>query len=128
MVYYPMPWHVEITEEAKAEIQRLPADMRAHFLRIAQMLEDFGPQKVTKPHVDHLEGKLWEIRMHGQDGIARAIYFAAQGQQLIVVHAFQKKTQKTPRRDIELAFTRMQGWLHDETQRLSARRTGRPPR
>jgi phage-related protein len=123
-----MSWHVEITEWAKPEIQSLPDDMRAHFLRIAQMLEDLGPQRVTKPHVDHLEGKLWEIRMHGQDGIARAIYFAAQGQQLIVVRAFVKKTPKTPRREIELAFTRMQGWLQRETQRLPERRAGKPRR
>lgn len=121
-----MSWHVDITDEAKPEIQSLPDDMRAHFLRIAQMLEDFGPQKVTKPHVDHLEGKLWEIRMHGKDGIAHAIYFTAHGQQLIVVRAFNKKTQKTPRREIEIAFTRMQGWLQRETQRLSTRRTRKP--
>ena len=114
-----MSWHVEISDEAKPELQSLPVDMRAHFLRIAQMLEDLVPQKVTKPHVDHLEGKLWEIRMHGQDGIARAIYFAAQGQRLIVVRAFVKKRQKTPHREIEIAFTRMQGWLKRETQRLS---------
>jgi len=121
-----MRWHVEITDEAKPELQSLPDDMRAHFLRIAQMLEDLGPQKVTKPHIDHLEGKLWEIRMRGRGGIARAIYFAAQGQRLIVVRAFVKKTPKTPRREIELAFTRMQGWLKRETQRLSERRAGQP--
>ena len=121
-----MSWHVEITDEAKPELQSLPDGMRAHFLRIAQMLEDLGPQKVTKPHVDHLDGKLWEIRMHGHDGIARAIYFAAHGQRLIVVRAFTKKTQQTPRREIEIAFTRMQGWLHDETQRLSERRADQP--
>ena len=121
-----MSWHLEITDEAKAELQSLPDDMRAHFLRIAQMLEDFGPQQVRRPHVDHLEDKLWEIRMHGKDGIARAIYFAVQGQRLIVVRAFTKKTQKTPRREIEIAFARMQGWLHNEAQRLSPRRTGQP--
>ena len=123
-----MSWHVEITDEAKPELQSLPDDMRPHFLRIAQMLEDFGPQRVRRPHVDHLEHKLWEIRMHGQDGQSRAIYFAAQGQRLIVVRAFIKKTQKTPRREIEIAYARMQGWLQDETQRLSPRRTGQPRR
>ena len=118
-----MSWHIEITDEAKPELQSLPDDMRAHFLRTAQMLEDFGPHAVRRPHVDHLEDKLWEIRMRGRDGIARAIYFAAQGQRLIVVRAFIKKTEKTPRREIEIAYARMQGWLQYETQRLSARRT-----
>jgi phage-related protein len=54
-----------------------------------------------------LEGKLWEIRMTGRDGIARAIYVTQTGQRLIVLHVFAKKTQKTPRRAIETAHTRM---------------------
>ena len=124
-----MSWHVHITDEAETELKRLPADMYAHFLRIAEMLEDFGPQKVTKPHVDHLQGRLWEIRMHGRDGIARAIYFAAFGQRLIVVRAFVKKTQKTPRREIDIALTRMQGWQdHEKLQRPAERGTQKPRR
>jgi phage-related protein len=102
-----MSWHIDITEDAQAELDALPADMRAHFVRIAELLEEFGPHQVKKPHVEHLAGKLWEIRMKGKDGIARAIYFAAQGQRLVVIRAFIKKTQKTPRRELELAFKRM---------------------
>ena len=117
-----MRWHVEITDEAKPELECLPADMYAHFLRIAEMLEDYGPHKVREPHVAPLERKLWEIRMRGRDGIARAIYFAAHRQRFIVVRVFVKKTQKTPRREIEIAFTRMQGWYeHDKLQRPSER-------
>ena len=124
-----MSWHIDITDEAAPELQSLPADMYAHFLRIAEMLEDFGPQKVRRPHVDHLEGKLWEMRMRGRDGIARAIYFAAQGQRLIVIRAFVKKTEKTPRREIEIAYARMQGWLnHEKLQRLSERISRKPRR
>src|SRR5437588_12725983 len=103
-----MSWHVKLTEEAKAELDAFPKDIRAHFLRIAELLEVLGPHQVREPHVKHLVGKLWEMRMKGKDGIARAIYFAAQGQRLVVVRAFTKKTQKTPRRDIELAAKRMQ--------------------
>ena len=104
-----MRWRVELTEEAEAEIDALPADMRARFLHIAELLEELGPHNVREPHVKHLEDKLWEMRMTGRDGIARAIYFAAQGRRLIVVRAFVKKTQKTPRREIELALRRMRG-------------------
>lgn len=85
----------------------LPADMRARFLHIAEMLVDFGPHRVGMPHVRHLEGKLWEIRMTGRDGIARAIYVAQEGQRLTVLHVFVKKTQKTPRSAIEMACGRM---------------------
>lgn len=102
-----MAWHVELIPEAEAELLELPPDMRARFLHIAEMLTEFGPQRVGMPHVRPLEGKLWEIRMTGRDGIARAIYVARTGQRLIVLHVFVKKTQKTPRRAIETAYFRM---------------------
>ena len=41
------------------------------------MLEEFGPQNIREPYVKPLKVKkanLWEIRMKGKSGIARAIY------------------------------------------------------
>lgn len=78
--------------------------------RIAALLEELGPHHVREPHVKHLEDKLWEMRLTGRDGIARAIYFTALERRLIVVRAFVKKTQKTPRREIEIARRRMRAW------------------
>ncbi|WP_431821211.1 type II toxin-antitoxin system RelE/ParE family toxin [Burkholderia sp. F1] len=102
-----MTWHVELIPEATTELLALPPDMRARFLHIAEMLEEFGPQRVGMPHVRPVEGKLREIRMTGRDGIARAIYVARTGQRLVVLHGFVKKTRKTPRRAIEMACARM---------------------
>jgi phage-related protein len=61
---------------------------------------------MREPHVKHLEGSLWEMRMKGKDGISRAIYVTARGHRVIVVRVFLKKTQKTPRREIDLALER----------------------
>jgi len=61
-----------------------------------------------EPNVKHLEGKLWEMRLTGRDGIARALYVAAIGKRVVVVRAFVKKTQKTPRTEIDLALQRAQ--------------------
>jgi phage-related protein len=102
-----MVWHVELIREAEAELLALPPDMRARFLHIAEMLEEFGPQRVGMPHVRALDGKLWEIRMTGRDGIARALYVTRTGQRVVVLHVFVKKTQKTPWRAIEIAYSRM---------------------
>ncbi|HMN20192.1 MAG TPA: type II toxin-antitoxin system RelE/ParE family toxin [Ottowia sp.] len=85
----------------------LPADMQARFLRIAELLEEFGPQRVGLPHVRPLESKLWEMRMKGRDGIARAVYAAVQGRCLLVLHVFVKKTQATPRKAIDTALQRL---------------------
>jgi phage-related protein len=46
------------------------------------------------------------MRLRGKDGIARAIYVTAIGQRVVIVRVFAKKTQKTPRREIELALKR----------------------
>lgn len=102
-----MTWHVELIPKAEAELLALPPDMRARFLHIAEMLAEFGPQRVGMPHVRPLEGKLWEIRMTGRDGIARAVYVTRTSQRLVVLHVFAKKTQKAPRRAIETAYARM---------------------
>lgn len=59
-----------------------------------------------EPYVKHLGGKLWEMRMRGKDGIARAIYVTAPGERVVVLHAFVKKTQKTPQRALEMARDR----------------------
>jgi len=56
--------------------------------------------------VKRLEGKLWELRLTGRDGIARALYVTAIGRGVVVVRAFVKKTPKTPRAEIELALKR----------------------
>jgi phage-related protein len=63
-------------------------------------------ERMREPYVKHLEGPVWEMRMKGRDGIARAAYITATGRRVVVVHVFAKKTQKTPRREIEIALGR----------------------
>ena len=102
-----MTWTVETLDEVvDAEIVALPTDMRASFLRLAERIEAVGLERVGQPHIKHLQDKLWEMRFGGRDGIARAIYVTAVGRRVIVVHAFVKKTQKTPRAALELAARR----------------------
>ncbi|AZU02581.1 hypothetical protein X907_0030 [Glycocaulis alkaliphilus] len=102
-----MSWTVEtLNAEVDAELDALPADMRARFTRIAQLIESVGLTHIGMPHVRPLESGLWEMRMTGRDGIARAIYVTRTGRRVIVVGAFVKKTQTTPRREIEMALKR----------------------
>jgi phage-related protein len=70
------------------------------------MIEAWGIERMREPHVKHLDGRLWEMRMTGRDGISRAIYVVAAGRRVVVVRAFIKKTQKTPRSELELARRR----------------------
>jgi hypothetical protein len=43
------------------------------------MIESVGLEKVGEPHIKHLEGPLWEMRMTGRDGISRALYVTVKG-------------------------------------------------
>ena len=102
-------WSVEtLDKRVDRELTKLSRDLFARFLWIADLLTEQGPENVGMPHVRSLSGagSLWEIRMSGKDGIARAIYVKASGQRLVVVHAFQKKTQKTPKTALETARKR----------------------
>jgi phage-related protein len=102
-----MSWRVEpLNAAVEREPLALPADVQARYLRIVELLESFGPEQVGMPHVRPLGGKLWELRMRGRDGIGRAIYLAASGRRLVVLHAFIKKTRQTPRAAMELARRR----------------------
>lgn len=102
-----MAWIVEtLNATVDAEINALPADMRAQLSRISFMIEEFGLEHLREPHVKHLRGPLWEMRMRGKDRISRALYIAARGKRVVIVRAFLKKTQKTPIREIDLALSR----------------------
>jgi phage-related protein len=100
-------WIIEtLNDVVDAEIAALPADQIARFLRIGDMIRSIGLDKVKEPHLKHLEGRLWEMRLKGRDGISRVLYVVANPKCVVVVRVFVKKTQKTPRREIELALMR----------------------
>jgi phage-related protein len=87
-----------------SKVEALPNDMRARFRRIVELIQRYGLEQMREPHVKHLEGPLWVMRMKGKDGISRAIYVTEKGRRVVVVRVFIKKTQKMPRREISLAL------------------------
>jgi phage-related protein len=102
-----MAWTVEtLNETVDAELADLPADMRARLVRLSELIESVGLPSVKEPHVRHIRGQLWEIRLKGKAGIARALYVTAKEQRVVIVRAFIKKTEKTPRGEIDLALQR----------------------
>lgn len=92
---------------ALAEIEALPVALRARLVRLLETVETVGLEALREPHVRHLEGKLWELRVRAKEGIARGIYVTATGRRAVVLHVFAKKSRKTPRRALETARERM---------------------
>jgi phage-related protein len=106
-VYYDVTWSfVFVNAEVKAEFDALAADTRASFERIVRLVQAVGLERVHEPYIKHIEDRLWEMRLRGRDGIARALYVTATGRRVVMLRVFVKKTQKTPRREIELARQR----------------------
>jgi len=101
-------WKVETLGEAvDAELDALPPSLRARLLRLMEMIESLGLERMREPHVRHIDGKLWELRARAAEGIARALYVTATGRRVIVLHAFVKKSQKTPRAALHIARERL---------------------
>ncbi len=102
-----MEWTVETVPAVDAEIEALPAKLRARLVRLLEAVENVGPEALREPHVKHLDGKLWELRVRAEGGIARGIYVTAAGRRVVVLHVFVKKSRKTPRRALATARERM---------------------
>jgi len=96
-----------VNKKSEKELLDLSPDLQAKFLRIGELLQDFGPYELGLPHIRPLGKKLWELRLKGKDNIARSIYVLESRKRIIILHTFIKKTQKTPEKDIKIATSRL---------------------
>lgn len=99
-------WKVEFLPKALEEEADLPPDMQARLGHIVDVISEGGLLRLPPGWAKSLGNKLWELRITGKDGIARAIYITKQEQRLVIVRIFVKKTQKTPPHEIALARQR----------------------
>ncbi len=101
-----MSWAIEYySEEVRLEIDALPADIRASYARLTDLLAEFGLD-LRMPHSRAMGRGLFELRPRGREGIARVFYCMKVGKKIIVLHSFNKKTQETPKREQDIALRR----------------------
>ncbi len=107
-----MPYSVEYFHpRVLAEIESWPADILADYARILELLVEHGPN-LRLPHSRAFGEGLFELRPRGKAGIGRAFYCFLSDRRALVLHAFIKKSQQTPDRELKLARKRMKGVLH----------------
>ncbi|MCG3195911.1 MAG: type II toxin-antitoxin system RelE/ParE family toxin [Candidatus Omnitrophica bacterium] len=100
-------WKVTFySPEVESRILALPAGFLARFLRYAERMEVYGPN-LGMPHTRVMEGGLFELRLKAAEGIARVFYCTLVGREIVILHQFVKKSQKTPQRELEIARKRM---------------------
>ena len=107
-----MPYSIEYFHpRVLAEIESWPADILADYARILELLMEHGPN-LRLPHSRAFGAGLFELRPKGKAGIGRAFYCFLPGRRALVLHAFMKKSQQTPGRELKLARKRMKGVLN----------------
>lgn len=98
-------------ERVKAEIESWPADVLADYARLIELLIEHGP-RLRLPYSRAFGDGLFELRPRGRAGIGRAFYCFPVGRRIVVLHAFVKKSQQTPERELQLARKRMKEVAH----------------
>ncbi len=83
---------------------------RAKVAAYLSLLEEQGPN-LKRPYADIVRGKIRELRIHHSSNQYRILYFFQILDQIVLVHAFSKKTQQLKKKDIDLAEKRMEDWL-----------------
>ena len=98
-------------ERVLAEIESWPVDILADYARLIELLAEFGPS-LRLPHSRALGDGLFELRPRGRSGIGRTLYCFMMGSRVVVLHAFVKKSQQTPDRELKLARRRLKELMH----------------
>ncbi len=101
-----MKWKIEFfNEKIEKETLSFPPKILAKLIHIFEMIEIVGV-KLGEPYTKPIKDGLFEIRVKGKEGIARCIYCYQKNRTIIILHSFIKKSQKTPKKEIEIALAR----------------------
>ena len=102
-----MTWSVEyFSPEVEQAILELPDGLLSRYLRLTDLMLDFG-SNLGMPHTRAIDSGLFELRVKSKEGVARVFYCTKIGKRIIMLHMFIKKTQKTPKKELKIAFERM---------------------
>ena len=104
-----MSWKVTfLNEKVEKETLKFPPGILADLLHILEMIEELGPN-LGKPHTAPMGDGLFEIRAKGKEGIGRSIFAIVVDQEVVILHSFVKKSQKTPKKELDKARKRLKG-------------------
>ena len=102
-----MSWKITFySERVEQETLALPPGILANFLRITELIEDFGPD-LGRPHTSPLGKGPFEIRVKGSEGISRSLFCMVKGQEIVILMTAVKKTRMLPQRQMDTARRRM---------------------
>lgn len=100
-----MNWKIEFYSGVDESILKMPPKIQARMIKLLELMEKHGAN-LGPPHTESMGDSLFEIRAKAQEGIGRGLFCYLKDQRIIVLHAFVKKSQKTPKRELDLAKQR----------------------
>ncbi len=108
-----MKWEIDFYQDSQGNIPvqdficKQPAKVKAKILRYIDLLQEFG-LSLGQPHIEKLTGSdVWELKIRHSSNYYRILYFASGGHRFVLLHAFLKKTAKTPTNELEIAQKRI---------------------
>lgn len=102
-----MEWEISYYDEnVEQAILQWPKKILAKYLRITDLMQEEGPD-LGMPFTKPMGNGLFEIRPKAHEGIARAFFCAIQNKEIVILHGFVKKTDKTPKKELETARKRL---------------------
>jgi phage-related protein len=116
-------WSIELYQKengeypVKAFLQSLSVKHEAKVLRAIDLLQDKGIE-LQKPHAEHVEGKIWELRVLFSGDIQRVFYLAARNRRFVLLHGFTKKTKHTPSSEKAIARNYYQDYVRRNPDEL----------
>ena len=100
-----MSWKIDFYDGVESAILDMPPKIQARMLKLLELIEKHGAN-LGSPHTESMGDGLFEIRAKAQEGIGRGLFCYLKGKHIYVLSAFVKKTQKTPKKEIQLARDR----------------------
>ncbi|MEN9538333.1 MAG: hypothetical protein RLZZ126_568 [Pseudomonadota bacterium] len=110
-----MIWEIRYhSEKLQTEVLALPAGILARYFQCTDRMLEFGPD-LGMPHTRAMSAGLFELRLKSREGIGRVFYCTLVGRQIVMLHQFVKKTDKTPSKELAVARKRLKEWKDADT-------------
>lgn len=100
-----MEWKIDFYSGVETQILNMPPKIQARMIKLLELMEKHGAN-LGPPHTEALGDGLFELRAKAQEGIGRGLFCYLQGRHIYILHVFVKKSQKTPKSELNLARQR----------------------
>lgn len=111
-----MSWSIEYAcGDVEQFVLALPPGLRAKYFHLTDLMLEFGAN-LGMPHTRAMSGGLFELRVKGNEGIARVLYCTLVGRRIVMLHGFIKKSQKAPSKELNIARRRLSEVRRNETR------------